>query len=219
MPPLSPLVKKFFLRYDLSLRMMRDKDDFDMLIFRPQEAGHPEEKAAGDIFFEGPHTAGSIHHRKNQSVRLRGNNFLPRAKPQVVRTDAMNPGGAIAGISPQVLQDGALFIDIGHDAFLAYIVKNNFLADDVFLFFFAPGSEAPARRTASSAVLPSELRHRSSLLRAGRLRLLLCRVLERLAGLRRERLRPGCHLSLGRHVYSCCNCNENDIRPDCGWAP
>ncbi|MNI34268.1 hypothetical protein D3C73_882560 [compost metagenome] len=65
--------------------MMSDKHHLDMLIFRAQETSHPEEKAAGDVFFEGAHGTRSIHHRNNQRIGMWLFNIIPSLKAQIIR--------------------------------------------------------------------------------------------------------------------------------------
>ncbi|MNV85122.1 hypothetical protein D3C71_1790510 [compost metagenome] len=64
--------------------MMRDEHNLNVLVFRAQEAGHPEKEAAGYVLLEGAHGTRGIHHGNNERIGVRFFDFFPCFETQII---------------------------------------------------------------------------------------------------------------------------------------
>ena len=78
MCPAFTTMEEVLLCNFLSLRMMGNEYDFDLLILTSQETDHPEVEAPCYILLERPHGAGGIHNGKNNCIGFWFNHILPR---------------------------------------------------------------------------------------------------------------------------------------------
>lgn len=84
--------------------MMGQEYDIHLLILAAQEAGHPEEEAAGAVFFKSTHRARGVHHGNNHGIRVRDRDVIPGLVTQIIGADAVYSRVAAAGIAPQILK-------------------------------------------------------------------------------------------------------------------
>jgi hypothetical protein len=99
--------------------VVRDEYDFNVLVFGPQEAGHPKEEAAGDILLELAHRSRRVPHGKYHGGTGRAGFLLPDLEPEIIVVDIPEPGIPVHGVALQVFHNGALLVEVRHGAGLA----------------------------------------------------------------------------------------------------
>ena len=123
-PAAFALGEELVLGDDFRFRVVRDELDVDVLVLGAQEAGHPEEERAGDVFFKLAHRTGRIHHRQHDGLRMRLLNLLPRLVAQVVGGD-LQAGLAAERIALDRFDQRALLVDVVGQPFFANVVKTD----------------------------------------------------------------------------------------------
>src|SRR5215831_3159251 len=83
-PARFALRKECLLGYFVSLGMMADEDDSNLIVFRAQKADHPEIEAPRDILLELTHRPADVHERQDNSIRLVSFVLFPALEPQIL---------------------------------------------------------------------------------------------------------------------------------------
>ena len=117
------------------LGMMADEDDLDVVVFRAQEADHPEVETSGDVLLKLAHRSANIHHCYDHRVGLVFDGWFPDLEAEVFRFNTLEFGITLGGVALHIFHDGALFVQVGHWPLLAYIGKAHRLGLQFLLTF------------------------------------------------------------------------------------
>src|SRR5215212_11468501 len=134
------LRKELLFAYLFCFRVMRDKDDIDIIVLGSQKPNHPKIKTARDILLKLAHRSGNVDHRDDDGVGLVTHYLFPRLESQVFLLDVAEARLAFASVATNIFQNHPALIEIGDDTGAPDLIELRLARlDSFFCFFFEVG--------------------------------------------------------------------------------